>query len=456
MLKTSHVLLLILAVAGCKEPVSTGVSPSTGEWTPAPIEHQTRAPACSDVADPARPNELFHHALVDPAAVSDAIVFGNMEPYSPQEVVNFELGFYLPGTNVPLTAPADLYVQSVRRSVHAFDGVVDWSLDYHVCSELDGDLRVPAVSGNFAHITTMSAPVMELFDAEMAKLDEGELTAMHCNDDRSECNLNLNLFRDQRDDQSFAFVLAAGDALGTGGKLTDGTGPAGIDTNLQDRRYGGNHFINPDRIGSEAGHGAGWRYGACTYEYFAEPMRSAYLGAIEAFGEPREASDEPCGVMEVDRNAEGTAAGLWALTSIGEQQMNEEWSAPEVDVYMANLMVLGEHISRPTTEMMMSTPIDGLSHFGNNNAPIRFLRSAPGDVAHEQAVNVPFWDTAPGTIYCYDGERYGGDEEIFYLVELSDDGSSLVVEKVLDDCTQTAPSDRVLDPGRPEHFIFVR
>lgn len=424
------------------------------------VEHESRAPLCDDLVSADNPRELFPFALVDPAAVTDAIPFGNLEPEAPQEVLNHEVGFYIEGVRVPLTSPADLYVQSIERSFHAYDGVTDFGVAYHVCSYMDGEVRKPAVTGSFAHLGSLSAELQAFFDAELAKYDAGEPTAIGCNEDRTECGVSMNAHRDLLGDPAWAYVLEGGASLGTAGAQEEGgIGPAGVDTNLQDRRindFAGNFYLNPDRLGAEEGPGVSWRYGVCTYDYFAEPVRSQYMAKIAVLNELRQSEDDPCGSIEVDRDAYGTVRGVWAGLELEGETMDSEFSAADIDVYLEKTAVLGDHFTRPDTHMMISTPIDVLSDWGSGNSPIVIERATLGDGDYEMAVNVPFAEAGPGVTWCYVGERFGGFEEAYLLLSVSEDGELLQLERVEDDCSLTDPSDRAFDPSSDTYFEMIR
>ena len=94
--------------------LSPGCGGGGGE-PPPPVVHQSQAPSCADLVGDGDPRLLFSHRLIDPEAVSAAVVLGDMDPSSPQETLNFEQGMYVP-VNTPLSAPTDIYVEAIVRS----------------------------------------------------------------------------------------------------------------------------------------------------------------------------------------------------------------------------------------------------------------------------------------------------------------------------------------------------
>jgi len=398
--------------------------------------------------------------VVDPSHVTAAEVFGGMEPSSPQEVMNYELGFYFGGSDIPLTAPADLYVEAIERSYHPYNDVTDWGIAYHVCSYQDGNVRRAGVFGNFAHVTTLDSTLNALFDAEFEKYLDGQPSAVTCSDaDNHECGLSLNRMRDVVGDPDYVLVLEAGSQFGTGGPAEGKNGPAGIDANLIDRRindYEGNYYINPERLGAEGGPGLAWRYGACTYDYFVEPYRSQYLGKIQILGETRVSADHPCGTLEIDVDAAGTVAGLWAASSMGAEVMSPDFGGGELDGYLSQLLVLADHMTSPETKMMLSTPIAELANLTSEASVVEFDKAVMGDDNWNALVNVPFLATEPGAIYCYAGTRYGGFEDAYYLAEVSADGETLTLQRVMDDCSDVPTESRAFVSGADEYYVFVR
>jgi len=434
-------------------------STSTGPDEPVAMV-ESLAPLCDDIAPANAPRELFSYPVVDPSHVTAAEVFGGMEPSSPQEVMNYELGFYFGGSDIPLTAPADLYVEAIERSYHAYDDVTDWGIAYHVCSYQDGNVRRAGVFGNFAHVTTLNSTLNALFDAEFDKYLAGQPSAVTCSDaENQNCGLNVNRMRDVLGDPEYVLVLEAGTQFGTGGPAEGKTGPAGIDTNLIDRRindYEGNYYINPDRLGAEGGPGLAWRYGVCTYEYFPEPYRSQYLGKIEILGEKRVSAEHPCGTLEVDADSAGTVAGVWAASSMASEVMSPDFGGGALDDYLARLVVLADHTIAADTRLMISTPIPELANLTSEASAMEFDKAVMGDANWNKLVNVPFRSTEPGSIYCYAGNRYGGFEQVFYLAEVSADGDTLTLQRVLEDCSDVPVGSRAFDSGADEYFVFAR
>lgn len=424
------------------------------------IEDESRAPLCSDIAMPQAPNALFTHGIIDANEISETIMLGDMDPTSPQEVLNFEMGFYVPGVEVPLVAPAKLYLQSIERSYHANDDVTDFGVGYHVCSYDDAGVRKAAVSGNFAHVAALNSELTALFDAELRKLKDGQESSVRCSGDTTEeCSLFVSMLRDQAGDPSLTLIVEAGSQLGLTGHLEGNLGPAGIDANLQDRRindFSGNYYINPNRLGADNGPGAGWRYGACTYDYFVEPFRTQYLDMIRNVGVARVSADQPCGTVEIDEGVEGTLGGMWALDSVGTQIMSGDLGGQALDDYLINLLALADHLTFPETKMMLSTSLQQLSQITNEPSLIEFDKAIEFDADWNNEVNVPFALAQPGITYCYAGQRYHGNQDAFYLAELSQNGTTMQFEKVVEDCRGLTADSRVFDTQSDAYFSFVR
>jgi hypothetical protein len=453
------VLVLVLAAAcapeGYPEDTDTPWPDDTEAWQPDP-EVESWAPRCADLVTEDSPRELFTQALLPAAHVESTVMLGNLEPE--EDALNHETGFYITGSNVPLTAPADLYIGAIQRSFHPYDGVTDWGVAFDVCSYLDGNVPRAAVSGNFAHMGSLGPALQDFFDTELAKHQAGEASAMVCDEQEWECGVNLNAYRDLSGEPDFTLVIATGENLGTAGPTDGNPGPRGLDMNLSDRRinhFEGNFYLNPTRLGGEEGPPARWRYGVCPYEYFSEPHRSDLLGKVTNYDGKRESTDQPCGTLEVDRGAQGSVAGLWITSELAEQRNDPDAALHEGRDYRDSLLVLTAHVTRADTEMMLSTGLDALSAFTRpTNSLVAFAEVEAGD--SQPATNVPFQQTTAGTVYCYAGSRYGGHEDATYLMEVSSDGATLQVQRLDTDCSDTAPSARTFDTEDAQYFEFKR
>ncbi|MCA9577104.1 MAG: hypothetical protein R3B40_09780 [Polyangiales bacterium] len=431
--------------------LSPGCGGGGGE-PPPPVVHQSQAPSCADLVGDGDPRLLFSHRLIDPEAVSAAVVLGDMDPSSPQETLNFEQGMYVP-VNTPLSAPTDIYVEAIVRSDHA--DVSDWGIAYHVCSVLGEDgVRRPGVHGNFAHVTTLPPTLQALFDAELAAFEGGLTSAVACSS--GGCDLNLNRMRDNLGDPDYVLVVAAGASLGTAGPI-DGVGPAGVDTNLLDRRMNdgaGNAYINPNRLGAEEGHGVGWRYGACFYEYFPAETRDAYLAKIRVLDEPRVSATTPCGTLDVD--VANSPAGVWATSTIADQSMSADFDGAALDQYLGQVVVLADHYARPDTHMMISTSLPGLAQLGEAVYAMEFEKSAADSVDAEDYVNLDFAQAEAGPIHCYAGTRVGAVEAVYYLLQLAPDGDALTIERVETDCRATPAAERAFSEAGDGYVQLTR
>ena len=423
-------LLTLLALAGCS-------SNSPTENAPPPPPPYRGAPLCTELVSDENPRELFTTALLPAEAVNDAYPFGDTQPNEVQEIINFELGFYIKNepayASVALTAPTDLYVETLEISRYDddHDGIVDRAdhgVSYEVCSHVVEGVQQQAVTGNFAHVRTLSPTLMAIVDAERQRILDGvvtlEASALRCDDGLDGVGTCVFFASIKRETEpEFEIVIPEGTAFGT-------TASPGFDANLRDRRMNGgtgNYFISPNRWGADYGHAIGYRYGACTYEYFAEPYRSAYLARIGANGIYRNdvEVDHPCGLLEADIGAAGTAQGFWMLASKADQYMVPDMSMEEVEDVLSGMLVLNEHFLTPNTHIAMSTHIATLSGGGpqNDQMLVEFARNMPADTN----TNVPFDEVEPGITYCYEGHGYMNEAaEFAFLLRVTNEPSPVL------------------------------
>ncbi len=462
---TAPILLAssLILLTACSGGGGGGSNTPAKKPTPITPEILSHAPLCDEIIDPAYPNKIFTHALVNPDAVDTAVVLGDMEPSSPQEIINFEQGFYISQSGTQMTAPADLHITSIESSLHIDTGLTDYGISFDVCSYQSDLKTLPAVLGNFAHITHLGEDLNTLFESEMNKYKQQQDSAITCNGDgvlqSRTCTLSINRLRDLIDDQKYDFIAYAGSSLGEAGPLEGKAIPRGIDTNLQDKRkndYAGNYYINPDRLGAEEGPGTGWRYGACFYEYFPEQYSSAYTSKISSLGDYRESKDNPCGVLEVDKNRLGTVGGVWATGDSAGLSMSDDFGGELLDNYLENILVMADHFIVPGEKIMLSTSIDALSDHNGENKAMEFNKAELNDNNWQLLTNLPLDQTEPGYTYCYAGNYYGSFVEFYFLLALSDDTDQLFVQRVDGDCSNTTQAEREMSMDQKEKYLFVR
>ncbi len=397
--RSLSLLWLCAALACGSDPMGM---PDPGEPT------DTVAPLCSTIAG-GGPKELFAQPVVPTDAVTEALIFGGMDPGT-LEPINFELGFLLGDTNVPVVAPADLYVRSLEytRYMTGFRaGVTDYGMTFQVCAVEDVEGRAsPAVTGAFQHITSLSAELQ-------AMVDSLELDCFVDDANPEEVAEKCAAFLPAGLAEDGGLVIAAGTTIGGAGGTGANDYTPGFDFNLMDERYP-NAYVNPDRLGAEEGPGHAFRYGACVYEYFAEPHRSAYLAAVGQNGEPRASESDPCGTLGF--GVPGTAAGVWILEDGAGLTLESAYVQT-----LESLLVLGPHPVTPGTHQVLSSELPALSDVSGRRA---LLTYAPDDGAD---VNPDLYAVAPGTIYCIESEPYGAFEPHAHLLELEEGGERLTI-----------------------------
>ncbi len=380
---------------------------------------ESAAPLCATVAGDASGKEVFSVPVVPTGKILEALVFGGMDPGT-LEPINYELGFRLNDINVPVTSPGALYLQSIEstRYIGGFrDGETDFGMTFHVCSKEGDSANLVAVEGDFAHMT-------ELAPALLAYLDSDDV---HCDmsdgpeEDTENCAVRFN-------DLDNPVIVAAGDPLGSAG----GTGLTaympGFDFNLLDARFAV-PWINPDRIGAEEGPGRGFRYGACVYEYFSEPMMSEYLGLVGQNGVMRDDPQIPCGTMAID--VENSAAGLWMRADQTQLDISTDWVG-----VLSNVLVVGPHPITPQTHQVISSELLEVAEFNGGGILLEYEYPGAGEV------NPRIQDIEPGTIYCLESEGYLNPTPFYHYIMLSEDRTTLRIERLENSCAAVATMDR--------------
>jgi len=388
-------------------------------------------PGCESVAEAngsLNPKELFSTAVVDPLSVESALPIGELEAgdYTP---INNELGFLLYTTNINVTAPADLYVKTITSTEYLSGpraGEIDYGMTYQVCSHLVNGKERVAVEGDYAHMTAVEAVIStELAGVSCVEdLNPGEST--------NKCSVNyLNNY----------LLIDEGTLLGSGGGTGTGDYRPGFDANLIDFRFE-NIFVNPNRIGAEEGPGAGYRYGACTYEYFLDPAKTGYLDKVGVPGNYRVSVTDPCGKLS-NVGLAGTAAGVW----IAEDKADLDIATDLFDI-MSNLLVLADDLIVPADEMNISTDLITVADVAGEAALVNIVKKATGDL------NIPYKEMLPGTVYCLEGtSNLGGFvTDFYYYLELVDGGDTLELERLGAACNATPEASRTFS-GSVMRFV---
>jgi hypothetical protein len=390
----------------------------------------TAAPRCSDLTD-ADAKALFGTPVIPTTSVLESLIFGGMDPGT-LEPINFELGFRLTGMNVPVTAPTDLYVNSIASTKFISGwraGETDYAVTFHVCSEDKAGTAEVAVEGDFAHVTSLEP-------ALLAALASGQ----------QECNTNAGpeetvetcrrFFAATGDD---ALVIAEGESIGSAG----GTGATdyrpGFDFNLLDTRFP-NEFVNPDRLGAEEGPGRWFRYGACVYDYFTGATGTAYMSKVGQNGDLRTMSGDPCGRLSIDKA--GTAAGVWIRADKADLDINTDWVG-----VLQNLLVLAPHPVFPGQREVVSSELLSIASHDGDGLLVEFAQTDVGEV------NRSFYEMTPGPIHCIEGSGFGIPDPHHYYVQVGPAGDTLTIERLASGCDSTPTGSRAFGPGAIQ---FVR
>jgi len=378
-------------------------------------------PSCDSVVTAngsINPKELFSVALVDPLAVESSLPIGELEA-GDLTPINHELGFLLYTTNVDVTAPVDLYAKSITSTHYQTGpraGETDYGMTYQVCSHLVNGKEKVAVEGDYAHMTAIYSNMSAALVGAGCVEDIGVIeSTVKC----SKTYINNYL------------LIEKGTLLGSaGGTGLSGYKP-GFDANLLDFRYE-NIFVNPDRIGASEGPGAGYRYGACTYDYFLDPVKTAYLDKVGLPGNPRVSVADPCGKLS-GVGTSGTAAGIW----IPEDKVDLDIS---VDLFgvMGNILVLADNIINPAHKMNISTDEQAIAAIDGEAVLVEIVKEISGDI------NIDFKEMLPGTVYCLEGTSNVGGiiTDFYYYLELVDSGNTLKLEPLVAACNATPEGSR--------------
>lgn len=401
-----------------RTPVLVALLSACGTSEPTPVT--TAAPRCSDLTG-ADAKAVFTQPVVPTDKVLESLIFGGMDPGT-LEPINFELGFRLTEINVPVVAPADLYVRSVevtRFLVGSRAGETDYAITFHVCSDDATGTTEVAVEGDFAHITSLAPSIATKLEGALeCSTNAGpEETVETCR----------RFFEPTGDD---AFVIDAGEPIGTAGGTGATSYRPGFDFNLLDTRFP-NPFVNPERIGAEEGPGRWFRYGACVYEYFTDATRAAYLGKVGQNGDLRGSTSTPCGTLAIDQA--GTAAGVWIRADKASLDISSDWIG-----VLENLLVLGPHPVFPGKREVVSSEMQGIASTDGHGLLIEFEQQDDGDV------NRSFYQMGPGPIHCVDGAGFGNPVAHSYYLQLGPSGDTLTVERLAAPCATTPADKRVL------------
>ncbi|MBL7717132.1 MAG: hypothetical protein JNL01_16835 [Bdellovibrionales bacterium] len=322
-------------------------------------------PACTD-------SDLFSVQPVPTSAISYLAPIGTLAPVGGSPLPKAHTGFMLNSSNVPVTAPGNLIIKSVREVTYVTSptrpGYTDYAVYFDVCREVGGHLGHlssldPAISSQLGTLTC----------SEYSTVDE---TVRNC-----EVRVNIS--------------VSAGSTLGTTG--TPPHSPA-MDIGMRDSRV--SDYVNPSRYGNPSSGTL------CPWSWFSEPIRSQLESKI-GDGATFTTESPKCGTMQVDLT--GTARGRWTL---------ESSPANGTDPTASDFFVLARDPYAGETKAVISTRIAAL----NPSALVKFTLQTTGKL-NAAPENI----SADGSIYCYDSNL--GTSTYSFLVQLISEGRLRVEKK---------------------------
>jgi hypothetical protein len=316
---------------------------------------------------------VFTVLPVPASAILAATPVGNMGP-PVHTIPTDHAGFYLMGTNIPLSSPAPYRITSVRTTRYLAStfraGQSDYSISGTLCSGYQLGLN---------HLQTVVAKIQ-------SETGGGCTTYSTANETIEACT---------KDGASIDF--SAGEQLGTVG----GASAAAFDFGLYQTGHQ-NAFVNPSRYSSLT------LSAVCPYDPFTASLRMQVNALMGQPGTPASGENPICGTMNVDRA--GTIAGVWVLQSDPVNQTGDE----------TNFVALAPNPLAPESAQTFSVGPASLASAAGNGFS-RFPIAASG------RVNRRFGDvTADNLIYCYNEDATFSTTS--YFVRLS--GAVLTLEKV--------------------------
>jgi hypothetical protein len=280
---------------------------------------------------------------VPEADLSSVSVFGGLD--APGHVLPTPHGgIFLAREDVPLAAPGDMTVTTLRRVRYEGPdvppGQEDYAIFFQACRE---------VSGWFGHVSALaprlSGSTIEFRDCETYSVPWATVESCEARD--------------------VDLAILAGDDLGAGGPV--------MDFGVLDERVT-NFYVSPHRFPSSTFHAVCmWeQFDAANQAIFFSRLRDIVRPGIAPAGEPR------CGTMSVD--VAGRAKGVWALPGTGLVAGDER-----------RYIALADYPYRPELELALSL---GPEELGARLAVV--TRQSSG------RVNRPFQEVGPdGLVYCY-------------------------------------------------------
>ncbi|MGD8278050.1 MAG: hypothetical protein PVH00_08490 [Gemmatimonadota bacterium] len=293
--------------------------------------------------DSCGPGPYFNVLPVAPGDLASVAIFGGVD--APGHTLPTDHGgLFFPRAGVPLRAPGDIAVTSLRRVRYTGPdvppGEEDYAIFFQVCKEL---------TGWFGHVVSLASTFSP------ATVDYGD------------CRTYSVFWADIETCEAYDLDIKvrAGEELGTG----DGV----IDVGMRDQRVT-NFYVSPWRFGGENHAVCMWeQWDAANQEFLFSELRDGIRPNIVPEGEPR------CGTMAVD--VAGTAQGVWAGPDVTEPVGGDD------NRYMA----LVNYPYRPQVELALSI---GPESLGGHISIVTRQTSGRVNLAFDQV-------TPDGLIYCY-------------------------------------------------------
>ena len=329
---------------------------------------KTDLPACDSQ------NSQLTVSPVSIANITDIAPLGNFNPQGghvfPTEHIYFYLkkpageDFNVAPIEVPLYAPADIWITSIRGSEHLSENpiFIDYGLEFYLCSGLQG---------LFAHVSTISAEMAALLKEPYQQEDTYEAGGK-----------SYRMF-----EKAVNIKVKAGEQIGTvGGRA----GQNALDLSFYDFGSAPLAYANPSRWYGKL------FYVVCALDYYSEELKPV-LEAKLGYGKPR--TIKPlCG--EVNQDISGSAQGVWFVKGTTDTYPEDPHITLAHDNFDPGYAVFS--IGR------------SLANYGLDAGVYSFTLRDTGLVDRD------FKDVKPdGNIYCYDvNQNYQGRTEYKASIQL--------------------------------------
>ncbi|MDH5301900.1 MAG: hypothetical protein OEW58_11115 [Gammaproteobacteria bacterium] len=227
-------------------------------------------PACGGTID----TPLFAALPVAESAISEVIVFGELDPGGGDVIPNGQTGIRLAQQGVQLVAPADAYIVAVKKATWLASPTRQGESDYTVVFRPCTDVTV-----TFSHVATIT-PNLESY-----------LGNATCEEYSTESETIRSCVA-----EGFEIPILAGDVLGTAGGVTAG----GLDFDMMDLRSTATVTTRVEE--------PYYKNAVCFSRYYSGANRTLLESKTGLSGDMRDGTPA-CGTIEVD--IAETAQGVW-------------------------------------------------------------------------------------------------------------------------------------------------